>query len=111
MNKEELIEATARIAGSRKNQTAKYVDAVFRAMQEALASGEKVRIVGFGKFEVKQRNPRIGRDPQNPEIVYDIPARNAVVFMPGRNLKKAVNEECAGEYTDESDAEYTDEET
>jgi len=89
MNKTELIAATAEKAGLSKKDTEKVVNATFDAITEALAQGDKVQLVGFGAFEIKERGERIGRNPQTKEEI-KIPASKAPVFKAGKALKDAV---------------------
>ena len=89
MNKTELIAAAAEKAGLSKKDTEKVVNAMFDAITEALAQGDKVQLVGFGAFEVKERGERIGRNPQTKEEI-KIPASKAPVFKAGKSLKDAV---------------------
>ena len=67
------------------------VDAVFEVVREALASGEEVRISGFGTFGTRRRPARTGRNPRTGENL-SIQASTAPVFKPGKALKDAVNE-------------------
>ena len=89
MNKAELIAVVAEKAGLTKKDTEKAVNATFDAITEALAKGDKVQLVGFGAFEVKERGERIGRNPQTKEEI-KIPASKAPVFKAGKALKDAV---------------------
>ena len=89
MNKAELINAAAEKAGLSKKNTEKAVAAALDAITEALVKGEKVQLVGFGAFEVKERGERIGRNPQTKEEI-KIPASKAPVFKAGKALKDAV---------------------
>ena len=89
MNKAELIAAAAEKAGLAKKDAEKVVNATFDAITEALVNGEKVQLVGFGAFEVKERGERIGRNPQTKEEI-KIPASKAPVFKAGKALKDAV---------------------
>ena len=89
MNKTELIAAAAEKAGLSKKDTEKVVNAAFDAITEALVQGDKVQLVGFGAFEVKERGERIGRNPQTKEEI-KIPASKAPVFKAGKALKGAV---------------------
>ena len=89
MNKAELIAAAAEKAGLSKKDTEKVVNATFDAITEALAQGDKVQLVGFGAFEVKERGERIGRNPQTKEEI-KIPASKAPAFKAGKALKDAV---------------------
>lgn len=89
MNKTELIAAAAEKAGLSKKDTEKVVNATFDAITEALVQGDKVQLVGFGAFEVKERGERIGRNPQTKEEI-KIPASKAPAFKAGKALKDAV---------------------
>ena len=89
MNKTELIAAAADKAGLSKKDTEKAVTAALDAITEALVKGDKVQLVGFGAFEVKERGERIGRNPQTKEEI-KIPASKAPVFKAGKALKDAV---------------------
>ena len=62
------------------------------SIQEALVSGDKVQLVGFGTFETRERAARKGRNPRNPQQEIDIPASKAPVFKAGKSLKEAINE-------------------
>ncbi len=90
MKKTELIEAVATNAGLTKADAARAIDATFDAITEALKKGEKLTLLGFGTFSVSRREGRTGRNPQTGAAV-KIPARNAVTFKVGNQLKKAVN--------------------
>lgn len=88
-NKAELIEKVAAATELSKKDATAAVDAVFSAIQDALANGEKVQLIGFGNFEVRNRAERKGRNPQtNEEII--IPASKVPAFKPGKALKEAV---------------------
>jgi DNA-binding protein HU-beta len=89
MTKTELIDQVAEKSGLTKKESGKAVDAVMAAMTEALAGGEKVQLVGFGSFEVRERGARTGRNPQTGEAI-TIEARKVPVFKPGKALKDAV---------------------
>jgi len=89
MNKSELIAAVAEKAALSKKDSEKAVNAAIEAITEALKAGEKVQIVGFGAFEVKQRAARIGRNPQTKQTI-EIPASKTPVFKAGKALKDAV---------------------
>ena len=86
MNKTELINAVAEKAAlSKKDAEAAALDAV----AAALAEGDEVRLVGFGTFEVKKREARIGRNPKTKEEI-QIPATKVPAFKPGKALKDIV---------------------
>ena len=86
MNKTELVAAVATKADlSKKDAEAAVLDAV----TEALADGEKVALVGFGTFEVKERAARTGKNPRTGEAI-EIPASKVPSFKAGAALKNAV---------------------
>ena len=89
MNKAELIATAAEKAGLSKKDTEKAVNAALDAITEALVKGDKVQLVGFGAFDVKERSERIGRNPQTKEEI-KISASRAPVFKAGKALKDAV---------------------
>lgn len=92
MTKAELAnEVAAAVEGLTKKKAGEVVDAVFGAIQEALKKGEKIQAVGFGTFEVAHRAARVGRNPQDPTKVIEIPEKNVPVFRAGKALKDAVN--------------------
>lgn len=88
VNKTTLVNAVAEQGLSKKDAT-KAVDVVFDSIQEALANGDKVQLVGFGNFEVRERSARKGRNPQTGEEI-DIAASKVPAFKPGKALKDAV---------------------
>lgn len=90
MNKFELIAAVAEKKGLSKKDAAEYLDAVLDTISETLKNGEKVQLVGFGSFDVRERAEREGRNPQKPEETIKIPATKVPVFKAGRMLKDAV---------------------
>lgn len=89
MNKSELILAVAEKTGMTKKDCEKVIASCLDTVAEALAQGGKVQLVGFGSFEVKERQARMGRNPQTGEPV-EIPAAKAPVFKAGKALKDAV---------------------
>ncbi len=89
MNKAELVAAVAEKAGLSKKDSEKAINAAFDAITGALVSGEKVQLVGFGAFEVKERGARIGRNPQTKAEI-TIPASRVATFKVGKALKEAV---------------------
>ncbi|WP_019132870.1 HU family DNA-binding protein [Peptoniphilus obesi] len=91
MNKSELVASIAEKSELSKKDAEKALNGFLDSVQEALASGEKVQLVGFGTFEVRERKAREGRNPRNPEEVIKIPASLAPVFRSGKALKEAVN--------------------
>ena len=89
MNKAELIAAVAEKSGLTRKDSEKAVNAAFDAITESLVKGEKVALVGFGAFEVKERAARVGRNPQTKEEI-EIPASRDAKFKAGKALKDAV---------------------
>ena len=89
MNKAELIATVAEVAGLSKKDSEKAVNATFDAIPAALEAGEKVSLVGFGAFDVKERAARMGRNPRTKEEV-EIPASRVPQFKAGKALKDAV---------------------
>ena len=90
MNKVELIAQIAEKSGLSKKDAEKALAATVDAITEAVSTGDKVQIVGFGSFEVKQREARVGRNPKTKEAI-EIPATRVPVFKAGRALKDAVS--------------------
>ena len=89
MNKAELIAAVAENTGLSKKDSEKAVNATFETITSALEAGEKVSLVGFGAFDVKERAARMGRNPRTKEEV-EIPASRVPQFKAGKALKDAV---------------------
>lgn len=90
MNKAELIGSVAEKAGMSKKDAEKAVNAVFAAVGDALADGQKVQLVGFGTFEVRERAARTGRNPQTGEEI-QIAASKVPAFRAGKALKESVS--------------------
>ncbi|MGB3329926.1 MAG: HU family DNA-binding protein [Thermomicrobiales bacterium] len=89
MRKQELVRAVAEATESSEAQATKAVNAVFDAIESALAKGDEVTLSGFGSFKVVERSARSGRNPQTGEEI-KIAARKSPVFRPGTQLKRAV---------------------
>jgi DNA-binding protein HU-beta len=88
-NKQDLIAKVAETAELSKKQAALVVNTVFDTISESLANGEKVQIIGFGSFDVRERAERKGRNPQTgAELV--IPASKVPGFKAGKALKEVV---------------------
>ncbi|MGN0779983.1 MAG: HU family DNA-binding protein [Aristaeellaceae bacterium] len=90
MNKTELTAALASKTGLSKKDAEKALNAFVDVVTEALTTGEKVQVVGFGSFEVKVRPARVARNPRTGEELH-IEASKAPVFKAGKALKDAVN--------------------
>lgn len=89
MNKVELVAAVAEKTELSKKDAEKAVSAVLDTVVEALASGDKVSVVGFGSFEIRERGERTGRNPRTKETI-TIPASKQPVFKAGKAFKDAV---------------------
>ncbi|CAM2772153.1 DNA-binding protein [Dolosigranulum pigrum] len=90
-NKADLVDKVADKTGLTKKDSNAAVEAVFDSIQEFLAEEEKVQLIGFGTFEVRERAARKGRNPQTGEEI-QIPATKVPAFKAGKNLKEAVKE-------------------
>ena len=90
MTKAELIAKVAKKAELTHKDTEAVVSAFFSTIQESLAAGENVQVIGFGTFEVRERAARVGRNPQTGEEI-QIAAAKVPAFKPGKALKDAVN--------------------
>ncbi|MBE5100316.1 HU family DNA-binding protein [Priestia aryabhattai] len=89
MNKTELVDAVATQAELSKQDAKKAVEALFETISNTLAKKEKIQLIGFGTFEVRERAARTGRNPQTGEEM-TIPASKVPAFKPGKELKAAV---------------------
>ena len=89
MNKAELITAVSERTGLSKKDSEKAVNATLDTIAETLEIGEKVQLVGFGVFDVKQRGARMGRNPKTKEEI-EIPASRVPQFKAGKLLKESV---------------------
>ena len=90
MNKTELVAMVAEKSGITKKDAERVVSATFDMIIAELMKGEKVQISGFGSFEVKEREARVGRNPRTKEAI-DIPASKAPIFKASKALKDAVS--------------------
>lgn len=90
MTKAEIIEQIYEKVGFSKKESAEIVEMVFEMMKETLEKGEKIKISGFGNFVVRQKRPRVGRNPQTGQEI-EITARRVLTFRPSQVLKSALN--------------------
>ena len=90
MNKTELIDAIAAKAAISKKDSEAALKATIEAIEEALANGEKVGLVGFGTFSVKSKEARKGRNPHTGEEI-NIPASKTPAFKAGKEFKDIIN--------------------
>ena len=88
-NKQELVNDVATTTGLTKKDATAAVDAVFASIQDTLAKGDKVQLIGFGNFEVRTRAARKGRNPQTGEEI-EIAASKIPAFKPGKALKDVI---------------------
>jgi len=89
MNKMELVSAVATKAELTQKDAEKAVNALLETIYNTLAKKEKIQLIGFGTFEVRDRAARTGRNPQTGEEM-TIPASKVPAFKPGKELKQAV---------------------
>lgn len=89
MTKTELINVVAEKAALSKKDAEKAVSAVLESITESLANGEKIQLVGFGTFEVRERAARMGKNPATGEQI-EIAATKVAAFKAGKALKDAV---------------------
>ena len=91
MNKAQLISALTNTAKLSRRDADVAVNSIFDIIIDQLRQGEKVQIVGFGCFDVRERPARKGRNPMTGEAI-EIEATRSVAFKPGKSLKDAMNE-------------------
>ena len=89
MNKAELVGAVAEKTGMMRKDADKAVHAAFESIMESLGNGEKVQVLGFGTFDVRERKSREGRNPATGEAI-QIPAAKVPAFKAGKTLKERV---------------------
>ncbi len=89
MNKTELIAATAERAGISKKDAERVLNAAIDSITASLVAGEKVQLSGFGIFETKKREARVGRNPHTKQTI-EIPATRVPAFKASKSLKDAV---------------------
>jgi DNA-binding protein HU-beta len=85
------VEKVAEKTGKTKKEAGMIVDSVLQTISEALKNGDKVTLIGFGNFEVREYAARKGRNPQTGEEMF-IEARKAPAFKPGKQLKELINQ-------------------
>lgn len=89
MNKAELVEQIANRTGLTKRTASMAISAFADLVADALGTGEKVTLVGFGTFQVQKRKARQGVNPQTGQKI-SIPAKDVPKFRPGRSLRESV---------------------
>jgi len=90
MNKTDLINAISEKSSLTKKDSEAALNATIEAITDALKAGDKVSLIGFGTFDVRERAARKGKNPQTGAVI-DIAASKAPAFKAGRGLKDAVN--------------------
>jgi DNA-binding protein HU-beta len=96
MNKNGLIAEIARRTGTSKAEVGRIIDAAIRVIRDAVSSGDRVSLVGFGTFERRRRNRRIARNPRQPQTPIVVPARDRPWFTPGKEFKESVSDQDEG---------------
>lgn len=89
MNKKELIAAAAEQAGMTQKDAERVINAALDSITAALQKGDRVQVSGFGIFEVKTREARVGRNPKTRESI-TIPATKVPAFKPSKTLKDTI---------------------
>jgi len=90
MTKADIIEGVYEKVGFSKKESAEIVELVFDTVKETLERGDKIKISGFGNFQVRQKKARVGRNPQTGKEI-EISARRVPTFRPSQVLKTALN--------------------
>lgn len=90
LTKADIIESVYSKIGFSKKESAEIVELVLQTIKEALERREKIKISGFGNFVVRNKRPRVGRNPQTGEEI-EISARHVLTFRPSQVLKAALN--------------------
>jgi integration host factor subunit beta len=94
MTKADLVEKVTRLGDLTRRDGEIIVETIFDSVIRALQGGDKIEIRGFGSFRIRQRNPRIGRNPKTGERV-EVPAKRVPYFKPSKELRDLVNPEEA----------------
>jgi DNA-binding protein HU-beta len=89
LNKDDLVQAVSQKAHASRKTAEAVVNAALESIGEALVKDEKVTIIGFGTFAVKERAAREGRNPRTGDTI-KIPARRTPAFLPGKALKDKI---------------------
>ena len=113
VTKADIVEKVYQKIGFSKKEASELVELVFGTLKNVLQNGEKVKISGFGNFVVREKNERVGRNPQTGEQI-KISARSVLTFRPSQVLKAMLNgEEYAhlkDDEDDDDDSDYDDKE-
>lgn len=90
MTKADIVESVYEKVGFSKKEASEIVELIFDTIKGTLEKGEKIKISGFGNFVVREKRPRIGRNPQTGQEI-EISARKVLTFKPSQILKSALN--------------------
>jgi integration host factor subunit alpha len=102
MTKADIVEKVYQKIGFSKKEASELVELVFTSLKDVLTKGDKVKISGFGNFVVREKNERVGRNPQTGEQI-KISARRVLTFRPSQVLKAMLNGEDITGLTDDDD--------
>lgn len=94
MTKADLVEEVTHLGDLTRRDGEVIVDTIFESVIQALRSGDKIEIRGFGSFRIRQRKPRVGRNPKTGAKV-DVPAKSVPYFKPSKELRDLVNPKAA----------------
>jgi DNA-binding protein HU-beta len=90
VNKSGLVAEVAKRVDRNKADVARILDQAMAVIRDAVSKGDRVSLVGFGTFEKRRRNRRVGRNPRRPEVVVPVPARDVPSFVPGQAFRQSV---------------------
>ena len=90
MTKAELVEKVASTIKLSQKETEVIVGIILQSITESLSAGDKVELRGFGSFRIRERKPRIGRNPKSGELV-EVPAKKVPFFKAGKELRERVD--------------------
>src|SRR5947208_14811860 len=99
MTKADIIESVYEKVGFSKKESAEIVELVFDTVKETLERGDRIKISGFGNFQVRAKKSRVGRNPQTGKEI-EISARRVLTFRPSQVLKVALNGGEGGDFDD-----------
>ena len=91
MTKSDLIDALAADTGLTKADADRFLKSFTANVEKTLKKGDSLTLIGFGTFSVSNRAARVGRNPQNPSQVINIPASKSAKFKAGSKLKSSLN--------------------
>ncbi len=107
VTKADIVEKVYQKIGFSKKEASELVELVFGTLKDVLQKGEKVKISGFGNFVVREKNERVGRNPQTGEQI-KISARSVLTFRPSQVLKAMLNGEEYAHLKDDEDDDDSD---